>query len=244
MPREVIMFRTIVATAILAMTFAAPALGQDDEEIIVTGSRVRQYDADEMPHALMRRRADYVIVALNVSCDTRDISQRRAEIREALQGLQQRAHEGAVTLALTDDDAGIVRPFTIGAADELIAADQTDRRPDTSHVVIQLRSPVSTSDTLESIHMRLARFVDQAPKPGRVQMELRDSQLVLTNPEQYRPALLRMMAADGATVAAMLGTGYGVQLNGLEHQVAWRRSGDLELMLFIPHVMNVAPVHE
>jgi hypothetical protein len=109
--------------AALMLVSAGPALAQEDEQIIVTGSRIRQYDADETPHSFMRRRADFVIMSLNVSCDTRDISQRRAEIRQALQGLQQRAHSGAVTLALTDDDAGVVREFTLGAADELIAAD-------------------------------------------------------------------------------------------------------------------------
>jgi hypothetical protein len=103
---------------------------------------------------------------------------------------------------------------------------------------------VSANDTLETIHARFARFVEQAPKPGRVQMDLRESQLVLSNPEQYRPALLRMMAADGGSVAALLGSGYGVELDGIEHQVAWRRTGDLELMLFIPHRMKVAPIHQ
>jgi hypothetical protein len=234
------MFRALfLSVSLIAMS--APALAQDDEQIVVTGARIREYDPDELPHALLRHRADFIIMSLNVSCDTRDISQRRAEIRQALQSLQQRAHGGAVTLALTDDDAGVVREFTLAAADELIAADQSDRRPDTSHVVIQLRTPVAANDTLDAIHARINQFVAAAPKPGRVEMELGDSQLVLTNPEQYRPYLLRQMATDGAAAAALLGSGYGVELDGIEHQVAWRRTSDLELTLFIPHHMNVMP---
>ena len=237
---------TLGTLGALGLLSASPALAQaaGEEQIIVTGSRIREYDPDEVPHAFVKHRADFVIMSLNVRCDTRDISQRRAEIRQALQGLQQRAHAGEVTLALADDEAGVVREFSLGAADELIAADQSDHRPDTSHVVIQLRTPVSANDTLETIHARIGHFVDQAPKPGRVEMELGESQLVMTNPEQYRTALLHQMAADGAAAAALLGPGYGVQLDGIEHEVAWRRTGDLELTLFIPHHMSVTPTRQ
>ncbi len=53
-------------------------------------------------------------------------------------------------------------------------------------------------------------------KPGRVEMEAGDTQLVLTNPEQYREPLLRDVTADGRAIAAALGPGYGVEVSGLE----------------------------
>lgn len=78
-------------------------------------------------------------------------------------------------------------------------------------------------------------------KPGRVEMEAGDTQLVLTNPEQYREPLLRDVTADGRAIAAALGPGYGVEVSGLERQVAWKRSGDLELTLFLPYSLSVSP---
>ncbi len=223
----------VLAGSVLAGPVAAQE-GQD--EIIVTAQmRTSVYEAFLVPHVTMKRRADFVIVELEVSSDTRDASNRFDEMRQALRSLDARARGGPVTLALTDDEVGVVRPFTMGAAEELFRA---DRRVDTSVVTIRLRTPVGGADTLETINARMARFVEAAAKPGRVEMALGDAELTLIDPEQYREPMLADIAADGRRIAAMLGTGYGVGLSGLENQVAWRRTGDLELTLFLPYKLE------
>lgn len=225
----------LLCAAVLAASAVAPAFAQD-EEIVVTGSRLSAYEDDRVPAVYLKRRADFVIISLEVRSDTRDFSQRREEIRAALRNLQARA--GVVTLALVDDDVGIVREFTMGAAEELIRA---DRRPDSSLVTIRLRTPVGPEDSLERINQRIDAFVAGTPKPGRVEMETGGSELTLVNPEQYREPLLTQVAADGRRIAAMLGEGYGVELSRLESQVAWHRSGELELTLFLPYALATAP---
>jgi hypothetical protein len=238
------MMRFLFAAA-LTLVIAAPAVAQNDsQEIVVTAQRLPggygQNTPVEivLPHIVMKHRADSVIVDLVVRSDTRDRSDRLNEIRQALRGLEARANGANVSLALVDEDQGIILPFTMAAAEELIVA---DNRPDTSMLTIHLKTPVSANDTLNSIHQRIDGFVAQAPKPGRVEMSTGETQLVLSDPEQYRAPLLRSIAQDGQSVASTMGEGYGLTLTGLERRVAWTRSGDLELTLYVPYELSTAP---
>jgi hypothetical protein len=133
-------------------------------------------------------------------------------MRDALQGLQNRARPGSVTLAIVDDDVGIVRPFSLAAAEDLIRA---DRRADTSIISIRLRTPISETDTLESVQQRIQAFVTQAPKPGRTEMEIGESQLTMVGVDRYREQLLQTIAQDGRHAASLFGEGYSLSVSGL-----------------------------
>lgn len=225
----------LAIAAVIAV--ASPAWAQDDEIVVTAQRRLSAFEALATPHVYMKRRADFVIVSLEVRSDTRDFNPRRDEMRQGLRNLEARANGSAISLAIVDDDAGIVRPFSMAAAEELVRA---DRRPDTSVVTIRLRTQVSANDTLDAINARIERFVEATPKPGRVEMETGAVGLTLVNPEQYREPLLRDIAADGRHIADMLGAGYGVEMTGLERQVAWHRSGDLELTLFLSYGLSAS----
>jgi len=226
-----------LAAALLSVSIA-PVWAQDADEIIVTGSRYSAYEELTAPHIFEKRRADFVIVELEVRSDTRDYSTRRNEIRDALRALEGRARQGSTTLVLTDEENGLVRPFSLASAEEIIRG---DNRPDSSVITIRLRTPVGADDTLEAINERLERFVSGATKPGRVEMEMGDGELTLVDPEQYREGLVRAIAADGQAAAAAFGAGYGVVVTGLDRRVAWQRTGDLELTLFINYAMSIGP---
>jgi hypothetical protein len=72
-------------------------------------------------------------------------------------------------------------------------------------------------------------------------MELGDLELSVVDPEQYRADLLTQIAQDGQKTSAALGDRYAAQLSGLERRVAWQRTGDLDLTLFIPYKLDVGP---
>jgi hypothetical protein len=227
----------IVASAALVAALVPGVCEAQDEEIVVTGSRrAESYESLVPPTISLKRRADFAIVELTIRNDTRDLSQRLGEMREALRGLQSRARTGSVTLAIVDEDVGIVRAFSLAAAEDLIRA---DRRADSSVIAIRLRTPVSEDDTLESVQQRVESFVDQAPKPGRTEMELGESQLTMVGVDRYREPLLQAIAQDGRRTADLFGAGYSIAVSGIENQVAWLRTGDLELTLFIRYSMSV-----
>ncbi|MGH6952070.1 MAG: hypothetical protein ACREH4_14500 [Vitreimonas sp.] len=238
------MFRGWFVTAVLVVCAVAPAFAQEaDEAVVVTGARMVRQDfeaiqAMPMPHVTLRKRADSVVVDLFVRNDTRDAGQRAAEMRQALRGLEARARTGGVTLALVDATSGIVRPFSMEIAERSIGS---GGQPDTSMIAIHLRTSVRDGDSLDTINERIGSFVTTAPHPGRTEMTPGAVNLVLNNPEQYHAALVTAIAGEGRAVASQLGDAYGVSITGIERQVAWRRTGELELTLFLPYTLMVVP---
>ena len=238
------MLRCWLVAAVLAVCAAAPAFAQDEgDAVVVTGTRLARQDfeaiqAMPMPHVTLRKRADSVVVDLFVRNDTRDAGQRAAEMRQALRGLEARAQTGGVTLALIDATSGVVRPFSMEIAEQSIG---NGGQPDTSMITIHLRTRVGDSDSLDTLNERITSFVRSAPHPGRTEMTPGAVNLVLNNPEQYHAALVTAIAAEGRAVSGQLGDGYGVSVTGLERQVAWRRTGELELTLFLPYTLMAVP---
>ncbi|MGE0741314.1 MAG: hypothetical protein AB7O98_08225 [Hyphomonadaceae bacterium] len=231
------MIRTslFVAALFCAALQAAPAAAQE-EEIVVTGSRLESWDRFPAPHAFITRRADFAVVEINIRNDTREAAAREGEIVEALRLLEGAARRADMSLALIDDEIGIVRTFTLDGARQLI---QGGGRADTSSLTIRLRTAVTASDTLDTIHERVSRFVANAPKPGRVEMSVGSTDLTMVNLERYRGDMLREILAEAQQLSQMSGGVQNVQVGGLENQVAFKRSSDLELVLFLPYQLNV-----
>jgi hypothetical protein len=80
------------------------------------------------------------------------------------------------------------------------------------------------------------------PKPGRITLGLDDPQLTITDPGQYRAEIVAAIAADARKVTDALGPGYGVTIAGLQNRIAWRRSSDLALTLYIDHTLTIEPI--
>lgn len=235
----------MIATAMTAAMAAwSPCLAQNDE-IVVTASRyVERNQQVQMPHASIVRRADFVIVQVTVESDTRDLGGRRAELTQTLNEIERRARAGGpVSVALleeSEEDAGEtrVKPYSAALALEQMRG---GGRPDTSVVNVLLRTAVGEADTLGSTETRIESFVRGLPKPGRVTLRTDDPQLSVRDPEQYRGQVLAAIAADAKQMLAAIGPGHGANINGLEHRMAWRRTSDLELTLYVPHSLTISP---
>lgn len=231
------MLRPIILAAAMAVCAGAPAFAQDDEEeIVVTGSRLAAYEGYAVPHVYVSRRADYAIVEVEIRNDTRDANARRSEIVDALRRLETSAARVGMSLAIVDDDIGIVRAYTLAAAQQLMRA---GNRADTTCLTLRIRTPVTQADTLETIHDRVERFVTDLPKPGRVEMELEDTDLSIVNLEQYRDGMVQQILAGGRALSTRVGGSQAVSIGGLESQVAFHRTSDLDLTLFLPYALAV-----
>jgi hypothetical protein len=235
------MKRIILAAAACLILAVPPARAQDDgaDEIVVTGARASQrnavYAQVPIPAVSMTQRADFVLVDLTVSSDSRDPGVRRQEIQRTLEALAQRARGGAVTLALQQDDT--VRPFSTALAMRLLSG---GHREDTDQVLVMLRTAVMADDTLDTARQRLQAFANSVPGSGRALAEISsDVALSLRDIPNYRTPLITAITADANAIAGALGPGYRAQLTGLENPVAWRKSGDLQLTLFINYRMNM-----
>lgn len=239
------MFRSFVLSALL-LCAASPALAQDDnsEEIVVTGTILSRFESFSLPNVSRVRRADFAVRDLTISSDTRDATQRRQELQQALQTLTRFTNRDArvsvALIAADEDESGEARVigFTVEKALQSL---RPSGRPDTSQVTVVVRTAVLASDDLDAVDERFDAFVHAIPHPGRVETALGGMELTLANPQQYRAGLIADIAADATQIANAVGPGYGARLEGLESPIAWRRAGDLDLRLFVPYRMVIPP---
>ncbi len=232
------MLRQIALAVVFCASFVMPAAAQDEEmEIVVTGSRLESWDRFPAPHAYITRRADFAVVEVTIRNDTREESARVGEILEALRRLETAAARSNMSLALVDEDIDIVRRFSLEGARQLM---RSGGRADTSTLTIRMRTAVAANDTLESIHARVERLINDLQKPGRVEMSVGETDLTMVNLERYRADMLREILAEARQVSQMSGGVQHVEVGGLENQVAFKRASDLELILFLPYQLSVA----
>ena len=82
---------------------------------------------------------------------------------------------------------------------------------------------------------QVARFVGAVPKVGRTTITVSgEPTLSVIDPDQYRGAIVDLIAADAAVHAAKFGSTYGVDVTGLDRPVEWARAGATEVFLFLP----------
>jgi hypothetical protein len=234
------MIRRVLAAAFaIALIDAGQVLAQSSgvEEIVVTGSRLSEYDPVQTPQVTLRKRADNLITLVTVVCDTRDQSQRREELKATLRNMIRAAAQNpAVALGLGDE---VVGAFDETMLDQVIVP---DAKADTSRATVLVKTAVAADDTFDRASGRIRGFVQKTPKVGRTEILLNGAwQLTLINPSQYRPAVAQLVADDARRMAAMFGEGYGVDVQGLQLPVSWYQAGPLDLALYIPYKLTVRP---
>ncbi len=235
------MKRLAVSAALGVLTLGFnPAIAQDDAtevgEIVVTGSRMTAYNPVETPYVVLKRRADNLITTVKVACDTRDLSQRKAELKDTLRNMiRAAASDPSIELGLGSE---IVGRFDETMLDSVI---RPDSRPDTSYATLLVKTRVAPGDSFDAASGRIVGFIEKTPKVGRTEvLRLGDWGLTLIGPERNRGELIGKIAADARQNAALFGEGYAVSVDGLHRPISWYRSGPLELALYIPHRLVVA----
>jgi hypothetical protein len=227
--------------AFVASTAGAAVPSTSNEsvsEVVVTGSRLTEYDANRTPQVTLLRRADNIITEVRVVCDTRDEKQRREELRATLRNMI-KGSGGASNIELG------VGEEVVGTFDEtmLDSVTRPDSKADTTFAMVLVKTHVAASDSFDSATGRIKAFIDRTTKVGRTEI-LRegDWELTLVAPQQYRPAVVALVAEDSKKVAAAFGAGYGVSVSNLQLPVSWYQAGPLDLALYIPYRLDVVPL--
>ncbi|HKT86398.1 MAG TPA: TonB-dependent receptor [Novosphingobium sp.] len=226
--------------AILAVTLALPASAQDlsSQEVVVTAMRAEQDDYQrDMPAVGLRRTADFLVQKVTIRGDTRDPKQRASEIRQMLERAVQMASKHGVQLAFGDY---ILTPLTLQNLDDVTLAN--DNRPDSQKLEFLIKAPLGGSESGTAAQKRIEDYVEAVPEVGRAQMdEYGDPSLSIVGPDQYRTQIADKVMEDARTLAAKMGNGYAVTLEGLNMPVLWTRAGSSEVMLYIPYKLVVVP---
>lgn len=227
----------ILATLTLAPQIAvAQSAGVD--EIIVTGTRreADDYSAD-IPAIGLRRTADFAIQEVAITGDSRDPITRHAEIYAMLENAIRASQGSSIQLAIGD--------YRVQALDLNNYKDlslRNDDRPDSQRVRFLLKAPLVAGGNAQGAELKITAFIKSVKPVGRALMAPEgDLSFSVVNPDQYRGAIADIIAADAKAMAARLGEGYGVELEGLNRPVEWARSGLSDVLLYIPYKMIVRP---
>ena len=230
----------VLLAAVLGPLCASGARAQGAQasvsEIVVSAEK-READAGT-PHVTLVKRADNLIVEVRVVCDTRDLNQRRDELKATLRNMIRAAgQDPRIELGLGTD---IVGRFDETMLDAVI---KPDTKIDTSFAVVVVKTHVTPTDSFDTATGRIKEFIDKTPKVGRTEiLREEDWSLTIIGPEQYRGQIITKIADDARATTGGFGSGYGVSVTGLQKPVDWYQSGPLDLALFIPYQLTVQPL--
>jgi hypothetical protein len=230
----------VLAGAVLA-AMIAPAVAQDSNvpalgEVVVTASRLNApYAQQNRPVVGLRRRADSAVTRLTISSDSRDASDRTREIHTMLAAALDRAPAAGVELVIGAFDLVPVTRANYRSLPMLPAG-----RVDTSRVELMIK--VRLTGSAEEAQKHLKDFAEGIPRTGRALVEpVGDVTLTIVNPDQYRDRIVQQVAESARQYAAMFGPDYGVQVAGIDGQVAWSQVSPTEVFLYIPYSYTVVP---
>lgn len=226
--------------ALLWILMPIGALAQDtgSQEVIVTAMRSQQdgYSAS-MPVVGLRRSADFAVQEVTITGDTRDADQRQDEIYRMLANAITAAPKAGVQIASGE---GTLQAVTLANYRSL--ALKRDNRPDSQKLSFLVKTPLGAGADAKTAEAKIAAFVKTVKPVGRALMETSDDlTFSVVAPDQYRGAIADIIAADAKAMAAKLGDGYGVEIEGLNRPVEWGRSGLSEVLLYIPYKLVILP---
>lgn len=224
-------FASTVAPA-LAQEANAPALG----EVVVTANRLNaRYAQQDRPVVGLRRQADSAVMQVSISSDSRAETDRKREIHAMLLSALDKAAASGIELVTGNFE---LVPVTRANYQELPLFGAG--RVDTSQVSFMVKTRLAGSVT--NAEQRLDSFVKGVPKSGRGAIDRSGGvTLTIVNPDQYRDAIVQLVAENSRRYAAMFGPDYAVQVNGIDGQVFWSQVSNTDVFLYVPYRYTIVP---
>ncbi len=222
-----------------ALASATPVFAQDNDamgEIMVTAQRASaSYYQDEQPVIGLKRTADSAIQSVKITSDSREEPVRKREIHAMLEAAINRASASGVELVTGSFE---LSQITLANYKELIF--RNGMRPDTSEVGFFVKSKLAGSTG--SAQGRIDSFIKSVPATGRSLIEKQGGlTLTIINPDQYRDQIVKLVSAESLKYARFFGDDYGVEVNGLDGQLAWSQASGSEVFLYIPYRFSIKP---
>jgi len=228
--------KTFLSTSLLALALLLPEVSFAQDEIIVTATK-RQ---DDGPGLFLEKRGDYLLLEVSIENDSRDFSTRTKELNVAVSDFIEAAQiDPDITLSIIDDN-DFVRPLSEENFNDGI---RSGPRPDTSVAYLKVKTqiPNEVKDSYKLAN-KLAVFVEDIQEKGRTKISTYDEISVsVVNPYQYRIEVMKLITDEVNDVTEALGPEYRVIMSGLDKELKWVRSGDLNLAFYLPYTYDIIP---
>lgn len=222
----------VAATPALAQDANAPGLG----EVVVTSNRLNaRFAQQDRPVVGLRRQADSAVLQLAIASDSRDEAVRKREIHTILLAALDRAAAAGVELVTGGFE---LVPVTKANYQDLPLG--SAGRVDTSQANLMVKVKLAGSITVAE--QRLDAFIKSVPRTGRGTID-KTGVLTLTivNPDQYRDAIVTLVAENARHYAAIFGPDYAVQVSGVDGQVFWSQVSGTDVFLYVPYHYTIVP---
>lgn len=227
--------------AALAALSATTGLAQQQDtsglgEVLVTGNRDGiPYAQSNRPVVGLRRRADAAVMLLTIVSDSREEAVRRQEIHTVLLSALDRANAAGFELV-----SGSVQLNRVTKANYKDLPFQYAGRVDTGRVdvLVKARLEGSAAET----KARLQAFIGSIKGSGRATVSTGvGMSLTVVNPDQYRDAIVQLVAGDARHTASLFGPDFTFNVTGIDGQISWSQVSSTEVFLFIPYRYVIIP---
>ena len=229
-------FAAVMLAFSAGTAFALPLGAQDLGEVMVTANRMgAPYAQQDRPFVGLRRTADAAVMPLVITSDTREGETRKQEIHTVLlAALDQAAASGFEIVSGAFQIEPVTR--TNYASLPLVPAG----RVDTSQVRVLVKTRLA--GTAAETNARLLRFIGSLRGAGRATAEYGGpSALTVVNPDQYRDAIVSLVAENARHNAELFGPDFTFSITGIDGHVAWSQISSTEVFLYIPYRYTIVP---
>jgi len=229
---------TLFAAAIILVTEFAPIAAAQEDEVIVTATR--RSGPSVSPGIFLETKGDFLLLNVRIENDSRSLAIRLQEISDTVDNIIAAAeNEPDIELSLVGE-GNIVRPLSL---ENFKTGIRSGNRPDTSIAFLKVKTEIP-DDVQDSFRLasKLGAFVEDIEEIGRTRIKAKGEVAVsVINPFKYRRKVVDLILAEVNDVTDTLGPDYRVILTGIDGEVKWVRSGDLNLAFFLPYQYMVLP---
>ncbi len=216
---------------LILLAFSLSSFAQEQGlEIVVTGSRITDYD--EMPAVTITKDADFLVQEIRLINDSRSPELRKTEIIESINNLLISSKKiKGIELSYGE---GFLTPVNLN--DDSLQLIESRKRVDTNYVDIFVKVALNKKHSSKEQIAELRSFISNAKPVSRTEIDIEgDIGLTIVNPEQYRYNILKKINAENSKVKSIVDGSCEIKIMGLESRVMWERSSISELTLYIPY---------
>jgi hypothetical protein len=260
--------KQLLGTLLGCAIIATPLLAQDDDmgEVVVTASRRSQSLSDipisiappQPPVIGLKRLADSAARNIEIVSDSREADMRKREVQAMLLDAIDRAKKDGFSLVVgqlqlvevtranwQDQFPGLGGKPAADDEDDEDYDDDDDAAPatfedDGSEATVRLRVKTKLDGSIGNAQAKITAFVKSVPASGRSLIKQKGGlALTIVNPEQYRDEIYKRIAAGAKHAVSFYGPEYGVDVSGLDRDIAWQQVSNTEVFLYIPYSFSV-----
>jgi hypothetical protein len=223
-------------SALVLSAVCGIACAQELDEIVVTAQRT---EGVRIPATSLKRQADFLLLNVEVSNDSRDYKTRREEIYATLRAMQAAAEKDkTIELSIIHDEF-IVLPLQL---DDTILNFSDNGTGGTLKTTISIKTRIVPRASGAALIAKLKNFVSAIKPTGRTDLDDdEETQVSVVNIAQYRDPVIQLFANDVKKTTTALGGDYRVVIHGLDQPIQWIRSSTLEVMIFVAYSYDIVP---